>query len=158
MKIKKHNSGGFTLIELLVVVSIIGILVGLSIFGLQGAREASRDSKRKADLEQIRSGLEIYRADCNKYPSGSGNATTVLGASGLKGDGSTAACALTNTYISQIPTDPIDPTNYYVYSGNVSGTTYELCSGLEQTQTGTVTCGAISSCGGASCNYKVTNP
>ncbi|MCK4588676.1 prepilin-type N-terminal cleavage/methylation domain-containing protein, partial [Candidatus Woesebacteria bacterium] len=60
---------GFTLIELLVVISIIGILLALSIFGLQGARKSARDSKRKADIELIRSGIEIYKADCNVYPT-----------------------------------------------------------------------------------------
>ena len=64
MKMKK----GFTLIELLVVLSIIGVLVGLSIFGLRSARESSRDGTRKADLELIRSGVEIYKADCDNYP------------------------------------------------------------------------------------------
>src|SRR3989344_5965218 len=66
-----HNSRktyGFTLIELLVVISIVGSIIGLSVFGLQGARQSSRHSKRKADLEQIRSGLEIYKSDCDKYP------------------------------------------------------------------------------------------
>lgn len=152
------NKSGFTLIELLVVVSIIGILVGLSFFGLQGAREASRDGKRKADMEQLRSGLEIYKADCNKYPSGTGNVTNVLAITGnaLTGDGSISSCPTTNTYISQLPTDPINPTRIYVYSSN--GTTYEICTALEQVTTGTLTCGGVSSCGGASCNYRVTNP
>ena len=62
------NSGGFTLIELLVVISIMGILLALSVFGMQDARRASRDGKRKADIEQIRSALEMYKADCGKYP------------------------------------------------------------------------------------------
>ncbi len=146
---------GFTLIELLVVISIIAILVGLSIFGLQGARESSRDAKRKADLEQIRSGIEIYRADCSTYPVGSGGVSGVLG-SALTGDDSSTSCASTNTYINQVPSDPISPNNYYVYDS--SGTTYEICAALEQGNPSTVNCGGISSCGGASCNYKVVNP
>jgi general secretion pathway protein G len=156
---KFPNSRGFTLIELLVVISIIGILVALSIFGLQGAREASRDAKRKGDLEQLRSGLEIYRADCNKYPTGSGNAAFVLATSGtaLAGDGSSISCSSANTYISQIPTDPVSPERVYVYS-SPDGVTYEICTSLEQITTGTLSCGGISSCGGSPCNYKVANP
>ena len=64
-----RKNKGFTLIELLVVISILGVLLALSVFGMQGARQSSRDGRRKADLEQIRSGLEMYRADCNAYPT-----------------------------------------------------------------------------------------
>ncbi len=137
---------GFTLIELLVVLSILGILIGLTLFGIGGARESSRDAKRKADLQEIASGVEIYRADCNDYPS-------TLGTS-LKGDGSPTSCAVSNTYISSVPKDPIDPTRTYQYSS--SGTTFEICASLEK-GSGTVTCGGSSNCG-TTCNYKVTNP
>jgi type II secretion system protein G len=144
---------GFTLIELLVVISIIGILVGLSVFGLQGARKASRDAVRKADLEQIRSGLGMYKADCNVYPSSLNLSSEETS---LRGDGSTPACLTTNVYISETPTDPISPTNTYIYN-SPDGVTYSICASLEQGGTA-VSCGGSSSCGSSSCNYKVTNP
>lgn len=137
---------GFTLIELLVVISIIGILIGLSIFGLQGARESSRDAKRKSDLELMRAGLETYRADCYAYPA-------ALGAS-LVGDDSSANCSSANVYISQMPTDPTTPGRRYIYA--LVGDTYEICASLEKGQ-GQVTCGGISDCGEI-CNYKVSSP
>lgn len=149
---------GFTLIELLVVLSIFGILIGLTLFGIGGARESSRDGKRKADIELIRSGIEIYRADCNQYPSGSGDPATVLatGGTSLVGDDSTASCLSSNTYLGQIPTDPRDPNSSYRYFSD--GTTYEICAVLEQ-GSGSVTCGGSSACGSeTNCNYKVTNP
>lgn len=152
MKKPKQILKGFTLIELLVVVSIMGILLALSIFGMQGARQASRDGKRKADLEQIRSGLEMYKADCNvgKYlvKATAGTITSLVG--------TVAACGNTNTYIAQVPQDPT-PTNrsYIYYSAN--GTSYELCASLEQGGTN-VTCGSVGNCGGSTCNYKVTSP
>lgn len=146
------------MVELLVVISIIGLLIGLSIFGLQGARETSRDSKRKADLEQIRSGLEIYKSDCDGYPVGSGNPTAALG-NPLMGDDTPPSCASTNTYISQVPQDPTFPNNYYQYYSE-DGSNYEICAYLEQLEGAVgVTCGAMTACGGsANCNYKVTNP
>lgn len=56
------------MIELLVVIVIIGILTSVSIFALAGSRETSRDARRKADLEKIRSALELYKADNGCYP------------------------------------------------------------------------------------------
>lgn len=146
----------FTLIELLVVISIIGILIGLSIFGLQGARQSSRDAVRKADLEQIRSALGMYKADCDKYP---GTADLVLSSStSLKGDNSTTSCSSSNTYISNTPVDPIS-TNSYVYDTPDSGVTYEICSTLEQhTRMSPVRCNGSTRCGAGTCYYKVTNP
>lgn len=139
---------GFTLIELLVVISIIGVLIGLSIFGLSGARQLSRDARRKSDLELIRSGIEIYKADCNVYPA------TISTGSPLSGSGTPSSCVVANTYIAKIPADPISGTRSYRYSSN--GTTYEICASLEQ-GSGTKTCGGSSNCG-ETCNYKVTNP
>lgn len=59
---------GFTLVELLVSISIVAILIAISIFGIQGAKESARNAKRKADLEAVRSALEIYKADKGEYP------------------------------------------------------------------------------------------
>ncbi len=157
---KNKKQLGFTLIELLVVISIVGILIALSVFGLQGARETSRDSKRKSDLQLIRSGLEIYRSDCNQYVIGSGDPFEILdtGSGSLTGDGSISACGVNNTYISEIPTDPTSPNLHYLYYSE-EGVMYEICASLEQVPTsGNVSCGGSSDCGGATCNYKVVNP
>lgn len=146
-----RNKKGFTLIELLVVISIIGILVGLSIFGLQGARKSARDARRKGDLELIRSGIELYKADCNTYPVGSSIPSSLVG---TKASGNT--CLTTTTYIAEVPDDPL-PSADYPYSSD--GVTYTLCAHLEQ---GSGTVDGCGSCGGAGvsddCNYKVTNP
>jgi type II secretion system protein G len=137
---------GFTLIELLVVISIIGVLMGLSIFGLRGARESARDAQRKADLELIRSGIELYKSDCNKYPTSLSEPLT--------GDDSVPSCSSSNTYIDDIPDDPASPSRVYLYYSD--GIEYEICASLEQ-GTGSVSCGASSDCG-ETCNYKVVNP
>lgn len=143
---------GFTLIELLVVISIIGILMAISLFGLQGARESSRDARRKSDLELIRSGLEIYKSDCNVYPA----ASEVVKSTALEGTGNPSSCAVANIYISSVPADPLDPDRKYPYSRPIT-TTYILCASLENPPSPAV---AITGCGscGTACNYKVTNP
>jgi general secretion pathway protein G len=140
------NNKGFTLIELLVVISIIGILVALSVFGLTGARAAARDAARKRDLEQIRQGLEFYKADCNLYPAtGSFNVATATQLTG--------SCPSSNTYISSVPQDPMQTSSEYRYTSNTN--TYELCAWLEQ-ESGSAGCSGL--CGTRTCNYRVTNP
>lgn len=144
---------GFTLIELLVVISIIAILIALSIFGLQGARAASRDARRKVDLEQIRSGLEIYKADCNSYPLSTGaGAFSLPGSTTLVGPSSGVTGCAGNTYISAVPQDPM-PSRQYSYV-STDGKTYIICASLEQGS------GSVSGCGscGTACNIQLTNP
>jgi general secretion pathway protein G len=126
---------GFTLIELLVVISLIGILASLLIVSLQGSRASARDGRRKADLEQIRTALEMYRRDSGSYPATTGSMAT---------------------YLPQVPVDPLSPPSSpipYPYTPGSGG--YVLCALLEN-GSGTVSgCGA---CGTSTCNYKVTNP
>lgn len=143
---KKFILKGFTLIELLVVISIIGILISLSVFGLQGARESSRDARRKIDLETIRSGLEIYKSDCDSYP------TTLT--EPLVGNGEVSSCAVSNTYIQAIPTDPLSPESSYSFSSD--GVTYRICATLEQAPSPAIDTTGCGSCT-TTCNYKVTN-
>lgn len=140
---------GFTLIELLVVVAITGIIIGISLFGIQGARESARDARRKSDMEMIRSGLEIYKSDCNGYPPSLGTS--------LSGPETGPEGCVGNDYIESVPTDP-DTNRQYVYT-QVSNYKYILCASLEQAPqipVDTSNC-PPSSCG-ISCNYLINNP
>jgi prepilin-type N-terminal cleavage/methylation domain-containing protein len=59
---------GFTLIELLVVIAIIGILAAIIFPVFMRAKEAAYRSGDMTSLNNIRNGLQLYRADQEAYP------------------------------------------------------------------------------------------
>lgn len=116
---------GFTMIELLVVATIIVLLSAIGLVSFSAAGKGARDGKRKADMEQLRSALELYRTAVGTYPVASG--------ANLRAKEINAVTALYPTYISiSSLLDPKDDgtitaTSYfYGYSTNAGGTTYTV--------------------------------
>ncbi|NMB83758.1 type II secretion system protein [Candidatus Roizmanbacteria bacterium] len=146
---------GFTLIEILVVATIIVLLATGTTISYSGFSKQSRDSKRKADLEQIRSAIEMYRSNNtnNSYPATAMNCSS----SGGITEG-------TNTYLSTIPKDPKCTTQSYYYSpvdsagGACDGSASDPCVNYTlgaKLENGGTDC-ATNSCGsGVNCNYCV---
>lgn len=117
---------GFTLIELLIVIAIIGILSGLLFVNFSGARERARDSKRKTDLQQIKTSLQLYYNDFGSFPlAGAGGTIAGCGALGTSvcnwTSGTTAGSQFSagdplNVYMGVLPGDPQSPTEQYNYT------------------------------------------
>ena len=60
---KSHHRSAFTLIELLVVVVIIGILAGVLVPRLIGARERASDAARVVKVGQVTTAVDMYAQD-----------------------------------------------------------------------------------------------
>lgn len=78
----------------------------------------------------------------------------------LVGTGTPSSCATANTYLADIPRDPLFASGrYYYYSSGSPGSTYVLCATLEQSPSPPLDTSGCGGCGsGFTCNYKVTNP
>ncbi len=133
---------GFTLVELLVVIAIIGVLSTLAVVSLNNAREKSRDAKRVSDIKQVQTALELYFADNNGYPTGSGLVLGGSNAQALSGAGITGSGSATGTtYMGQVPSNPTPGGADYSYTQTASGLSYTINFTLEG-QTGGLSSGA----------------
>jgi len=137
MSKNKINHFGFTLIELLVAMTIFAMMMAIALVSYQATRKSARDGKRKTEIEQIRSALEMYRADNGEYPSGNLSAGGAIG-----------------TYLN-IPVDA-DSVNRNYYYTNLGSGRYAVCTALENTSGTSANCGT--NCGTYACNYEVGNP
>jgi len=90
----KIGKKGFTLIELLVVIAIIGILAGIVLVSLGGARVNARDARRSADMRQFSTAMELCYDDA---ACGAGNDAYISQA--------TLPTAI-GTYMPAVPNDP----------------------------------------------------
>lgn len=135
-------SSGFTLMELLVVMAILGILITLGLTSYRSVQAKSRDARRKNDMRQIASALELYYNDYDRYPTDTNNVINGCGLAGatacawgaafqtLKADG----VNIKTMYMAKLPGDPVGTYKYYydVYGGQGKG--YQLYARLENGQ------------------------
>jgi len=105
---------GFTFIELLVVVTISALLMGAAMVGYSSISRRSRDTRRRTDMETIRSALELYRSENGSYPLSvsEGGSISIGGV----------------VYLDPVPSDPKDGS--YVYTRTAT-TTYTMTCTLE---------------------------
>jgi general secretion pathway protein G len=107
---------GFTMIELLVVTTIIIVLSTIGLISFRQTGMNARNGKRKADLENIRSSLVLYRTDNGSYPATS--------------DFDTMLTTISDYTSSVSITDPKND-DVYVYEYTSAGPTFTLTAYLE---------------------------
>lgn len=128
------ESDGFTLVELLVVIAVLATVIGLSLPNFLGARARARDTRRKGEMNQLRTALQLYFNDYKSFPSNS-----VMG--GINGCGTlgTDACPQTGCAASFAAGGSIacDTTNGTIYMLRLPGDTtssmfyYQVNSGSD---------------------------
>src|SRR3989339_206613 len=133
---------GFTLIEILISIAIIAVLTALGIVSYVSINRNARDAKRRGDIEQIRSALELYRSDNGFYP--------VVGSLGWV-DVSELSAVLVDTYFPSIPSDPQNSS--YRYKGTNDYYGYCLEAKVENADIAADTCGSIET--GEGYNYGI---
>lgn len=111
-------SPAFTLVELLVVIFIIAIVSTLSYVSLESARAKGRDTRRLADIHNIRQALELYKDIEGGYPEQlPAPQQPFIGLSG-------------RSYLVPIPSDPKTRQPYFYSRSATSG--YRLIFNLEK--------------------------
>ena len=124
--VKKHRHG-FTLIELLVVMTIIGLLSTIATVNYSSSRMKARNATRLADMDSIRTALELYYATNDGYPGDNTPAPggLVLGRAGAKELTSDGFSDKVNgeIYLESVPSNPQGGgADYLYYSLNNDGT------------------------------------
>ena len=115
----KSKNKGFTLIELLVVIAILGLLATIVLVSLNSSRAKSRDVKRKADMRQVYTAMQLYFDVNNAYPNYAADACSaaVSGCTGTYPSG-------IGTYLSAMPRDPSNDTTRYYRVKTSTGTNF----------------------------------
>ncbi len=144
-RLTKEKSKGFTLIELMVVIAIIAILVTIVINAINPAKilNDTNDSKRRTEINQIKTALQLYYNDNQDYPgAGQVSPDTYLKCK-LEGTANSPCSAVGTVYMKQVPAqiyygyDYVDSSNYYLgaqLNGASDTSSFDKC-GISGTST-----------------------
>lgn len=127
---------GFTLVEIIVVISIISLIATIGISSYSVLNRNARDARRKADLEQVRSALELYKSNNGAYPTtgGAWYGTCTAGWATVTSD--YVPNIVADGYIQKLPQDPRNGQSFapcssgadVCYTYKSDGTDYKLIS------------------------------
>ena len=130
------RQSGFTLIELLVVVALISTIMSIVVALVGDAKAKARDTKRRADLNQIQVALELYRNEYGTFQVAGGG--WMGGGQGWLSfeNGSTYGTSVTRVLHNEgflpvpIIEDPLQSPGYMIYICN-GGQSYAISATLE---------------------------
>lgn len=155
------KKGGFTLIELLVVMSILAVLSSIAMFSIGNIQENARNTKRRADLENIRTAMELFFSDCGQYPppSGSNRVRSPMRSSDSSVNNVNCPASPANVYMTEVPEDPRGAPYFYYYS-RPTLTSFAMCAHIEGSSDPTPAgCpSGANACGGGPCNHILAGP
>lgn len=147
---------GFTLMEILISIAIIAVLTALGVVSYVSINRNARDAKRRGDIEQIRSALELYRSDYGYYPALGGVWVDVAA---LDTRASDPTLGLVDTYLPSLPTDPKGDLTPYMYQAtNYSDTTGHYYGYCVAAQTEGINSNSCSSLPTVDYTYGSKNP
>ncbi|MFZ2024956.1 MAG: prepilin-type N-terminal cleavage/methylation domain-containing protein [Microgenomates group bacterium] len=149
-KIIGSTRHGFTLMEILIAIAIIAVLTAIGIVSYGSINRNARNAKRKSDVGQMQSALELYRSDFGYYPA--------INTGGMAVAETLEENADFLTYLSDVPVDPKHVSYMYQALSENAGQYYGYCiaATLEPSDLATdTTCGTLD-LGGY--NYGRKNP
>ena len=98
---------GFTLVEILIVVVILGILAAIVIPQFSDASTQAKENSVKADLQTIRSQIELFKVQHTDVLPGSVSGTTFVAAmTGITNVAGATAASGYGPYLLAIPVNP----------------------------------------------------
>lgn len=62
IRTKKANDAGFTLVEMLIVIVVLGVLAGITVFGISTFREDAEATACDASVKTVSVAVDAYRA------------------------------------------------------------------------------------------------
>ncbi|QQS39540.1 type II secretion system protein [Candidatus Woesebacteria bacterium] len=122
-----RNKSAFTLIELLIVMAVLGLLTAMVMLTYPTSQEKARDTRRKSDIKQYQTAMEVYATRHNNLFATSSNAVA----------NATTLCATFN--LTSCPDDPrlIGSQPNYKYASTAN--TYVFWAQLERPNTANLT-------------------
>lgn len=105
-----RNKKAFSLVEMLVTMAIIAVILGLALFGIAAAQRNSRNTARRAALNDINIGMQDFYTKYSAYPS-----SMIFAAGGLH---------LCNTASCTTASTDFIPLNGPAAPSQVSGTSF----------------------------------